>query len=193
MNAVDYSVCAAEEIKQQLQSVDPLQMGAFEDELMEAKRIFVAAAGRSLLAMKFFAMRLMQYEFTTFLVGEVCTPSIGNGDLLVIGSGSGSTPSMYAIAQKAKNAGARVVLVTLNPFGKICELADRVVIVGNRKIPEAALDYESCDSECFETVRPSGNIAEVSMVILLDAVTCRLMLHKKMSISTLKHNHANLE
>lgn len=193
MNAAEYAVCAADEIKQQLKTVESGQLRAFEKELMEAKRIFVCAAGRSLIAMKFFAMRLMQFEFTTYLVGEVCTPSIGKGDLLVVGSGSGSTPTMYAVAEKAGRAGARIALVTMNRNGKIAELSDCVIQVGTRNIPESAADFADCDPDNFVTVRPSGNISELATAILLDAVTCRLMYQRKMDLGTLKANHANLE
>ena len=64
---------------------------ALEKEIAQAKRIFVGGAGRSLLSMKGFAMRLMQTGHETYLVGEVCTPSVQPGDLLIVGSGSGET------------------------------------------------------------------------------------------------------
>lgn len=193
MNATNYAVSAAEEIKEQLETVKSEQIVTFEKEILDAKRVFVCGAGRSLLAMKFFAMRLMQFEIVTYLVGEVCTPSIGKGDLLIVGSGSGSTPTMYTVAEKAKKAGARVALVTLNSEGKIAQLSDCVVQVGTRKIPESAMKYEEYDRDNFITVRPSGNISELATAILLDCVACRLMLQRHMDLQTLKNNHANLE
>lgn len=149
---MNYAVSAAEEIKEQLETVKSEQIVTFEKEILDAKRVFVCAAGRSLLAMKFFAMRLIQFEIVTYLVGEVCTPSIGKGDLLIVGSGSGSTPTMYTVAEKAKKAGARVALVTLNSEGKIAQFSDCVVQVGTRKIPESAMKYEEYDRDNFITV-----------------------------------------
>ena len=49
----------------------------------DAKRIFVAGAGRSGLISKFFAMRLMHAGFEVFVVGEIVTPSICEGDLFL--------------------------------------------------------------------------------------------------------------
>ena len=102
MDAVKMALASIEELQAVIQQTDPLQVEALKKQILAAKRIFIAASGRSLLAMKFFAMRLMQLGFTTYLVGEVCTPSIQPLDLLIIGSGSGETKGMLAIAQKAK-------------------------------------------------------------------------------------------
>ena len=51
--------------------VDEQQLRELVEEIKAAKRIFVGGAGRSLLSMKGFAMRLMQTAHETYLVGEV--------------------------------------------------------------------------------------------------------------------------
>ena len=43
-------------------------------------------------------MRLMHMGFDTYVVGEVVTPSITDKDVLLIGSGSGSTSSLVVNA-----------------------------------------------------------------------------------------------
>ena len=97
LNAVSYSIEAVDEIREVLKGADPAQTEKLESEVLKAKKILVGGAGRSLLSMKFFAMRLMQFGFPTYLVGEVCTPSIREGDLLILGSISGSTPVILAM------------------------------------------------------------------------------------------------
>jgi len=66
--------------------------------LTQAKRVFVAGAGRSGLMVRSFAQRLMQIGIDTYVVGETTTPEIHDGDLILIGSGSGRTggPVSYA-------------------------------------------------------------------------------------------------
>ncbi len=59
--------------------------------LDEAGRIFIAGAGRSKLVGNFFAMRLVHGGYNVNVVGEIVTPSIKAGDLLIIISGSGET------------------------------------------------------------------------------------------------------
>ena len=71
-----------------------------EDEVKEvvelcqkANRIFIAGAGRSGFCARGFANRMMHLGFTVYFVGETTTPSIQEGDLLIVGSGSGTTAS----------------------------------------------------------------------------------------------------
>ena len=52
---------------------------------------FIGGAGRSLLVSRFFAMRLVHSGHKVFMVGEVVTPAIKEGDLLILVSGSGGT------------------------------------------------------------------------------------------------------
>ena len=68
----------------------------------QASRIFIAGAGRSALVARFFAMRLMHGGYNVFVVGEIVTPSLSKGDLLIVISGSGETETMIAFAKRAK-------------------------------------------------------------------------------------------
>ena len=61
---------------------------------MGARTVFVAGSGRSGLAMRSFAMRLIHLGLSAHVVGETTTPRITDRDLLLIGSGSGSTPGL---------------------------------------------------------------------------------------------------
>ena len=193
LNAVSYSIEAVDEIREVLKGADPAQTEKLESEVLKAKKILVGGAGSSLLSMKFFAMRLMQFGFPTYLVGEVCTPSIREGDLLILGSISGSTPVILAMAQKAKAAGARIAVITMNEQGTISQMADCVVKVGNDMIREGAGDPDGWNGEEFNSIRPSGNILEIAMAVLLDCVICRLMAKTRQALDVLSRNHANLE
>ena len=76
--------------------------------LMESSaRIFVAGAGRSGLCMRALGMRLMHLGKTVYVVGETTTPSIAAENLLVIGSGSGKTSSLLAMAEQAQRHGCQ--------------------------------------------------------------------------------------
>ena len=68
------------------------------DEILKAKHIFVAGAGRSGMMARCFAMRLMHMGMKAYMVGEVVTPSMQEGDLLIITSGSGTTGSLVKMA-----------------------------------------------------------------------------------------------
>src|SRR5579863_726500 len=66
-----------------------------EDALVEAiataKRIAIYGAGREGLQMDGFAMRLFHMGRHVHLVGDMTTPPIGPGDLLIVSSGPGAS------------------------------------------------------------------------------------------------------
>lgn len=62
-------------------------------EIEGANKLFLAGAGRSGFMIRAFANRLMHLGYETYLVGETITPPAKEGDLLIIGSGSGETGS----------------------------------------------------------------------------------------------------
>ena len=57
-------------------------------------RVFVYGAGRSGLMLRALAMRLMQMGKCAYVVGETVTPSVEEGDLLILASASGKTHSV---------------------------------------------------------------------------------------------------
>ena len=117
------ALASLNELQEIVETVEEAELEQMQDLILNSNRIFVGAAGRSLLAMKFLAMRLMQIGLKVYLVGEVCTPSIREGDLLLVGSGSGETAGMIAICKKAKAAGAEVAVFTKNRNSTIASIA----------------------------------------------------------------------
>lgn len=161
------------------------QVDAFAKRAAEARRIFVAGAGRSGLMGKAFAMRLMHLGLTAHVVGESTTPGIGSGDILVLGSGSGETGSLISMAEKAQRAGASVLLVTIHPGSSIGRLADEIAA-----LPAAAKEAAASSAV---TVQPMGSLFEQGLLIFYDAVVLRLMELKEMDGPAMYASHANLE
>ena len=62
--------------------------------------------------MRALGMRLMHLGKTVYVVGETTTPSIAAEDLLILGSGSGRTTGLLAMAEKARSRGAQIMLFT---------------------------------------------------------------------------------
>lgn len=93
------------------------------------QRIFVHGAGRSGLMLKAFAMRLAQAGHTVYVVGEVVTPAIGQGDLLILASASGKTASILHSAQTARTVGAFVFTITTTPDAPLCALSDACIFI----------------------------------------------------------------
>ena len=93
------------------------------------KKIFLTGKGRSGLAAKGFANRLMHLGFQAYVIGEISTPHTKAGDLLIITSGSGETDALVSIAKKAKESGLYLGLVTMNPQSTLGKMADGMIIL----------------------------------------------------------------
>lgn len=138
--------------------------------ILESNKIFVAGAGRSGFMGKSFVMRMMHMGIDAYIVGETVTANLEPGDLLIIGSGSGETKTLVAIAEKAKNIGGTVAAITISPDSTIGKLADIVV-----KLPGAPKDQSTGD---YQTIQPMGSLFEQTMLLFYDALILRFMEKK---------------
>ncbi|UZR27957.1 bifunctional 3-hexulose-6-phosphate synthase/6-phospho-3-hexuloisomerase [Methylococcus mesophilus] len=149
--------------------------------LERSRRVFVAGAGRSGLVGRFFAMRLMHGGYQAYLVGEIVTPSIQKGDLLIVISGSGETETMIAYTKKAKEQGANIALISTRDKSTIGDMADMVFRIGT---PE---QYGKVVG------MPMGTTFELSTLVLLEATISHIIHTKKIPEEQMRTRHANLE
>jgi 3-hexulose-6-phosphate synthase / 6-phospho-3-hexuloisomerase len=152
-----------------------------------ARRVFLAGCGRSALGIRGFAMRLMHLGIDAHLVGETTTPPIGAGDCLIIGSGSGTTASLVAIAEKAKETGAKILLFTIDRNSPLAQLANSVVVIPASS-PKARISTPD-----GESVQPMGSLFEQCLFLLLDALVLVLMQNANVTAAEMFTRHANLE
>jgi 6-phospho-3-hexuloisomerase len=179
----------AQEIVNELQR-SVAQLGEDEAEqmaelLLRSGQVFVAGAGRSGLMGRAFAMRLMHAGKDAYVVGETVTPGIDKEDVLVLGSGSGETKSLIAMAEKAKAIGAAVVAVTITPESTIGRLADYTV-----KLPGSPKDQESGS---YSTIQPMASLFEQTLLVFYDAIILRMMEKTGQTTKQMFGKHANLE
>ena len=185
INTKNYKSDVLKELSNALAAISEDEIESFVRLILSANRVFLSGAGRSRRAVMAFCMRLMQMGFTAHMVGEVTTPSIEPGDLLVIGSGSGETPTLSCHAKRAGEVGANLALITISPQSSIGRLADVVVRI-HAPSPKAA----NTDSE---SIQPMGSLFEQSLFLLLDVVVLQLMEKKKDTGAGMFEKHANLE
>jgi 6-phospho-3-hexuloisomerase len=150
-------------------------------------RIFVAGAGRSGLCMRAFGMRLMHLGKNIHVVGETTTPGIAATDLLVLGSGSGRTSSLCAMAEQARRLGAQILLFTTDAGSPLARLSNLQVII---PAPSFRVPGKTHDSI---SVQPLGTLFEQSMLIVCDSLILELMLRTGVSAVQMFEHHANLE
>lgn len=149
--------------------------------LDNANRIFVSGAGRSGLIGRFFAMRLMHSGYETYMVGEIVTPSIKAGDLLIIISGSGETQQLISFTQKAREIGASVMLISAKANSTIGDLSDGVFQIGQPEQYEKTIGM------------PMGTVFELSTLSFLEAMISHIIHEKGIAEEEMRSRHANLE
>lgn len=165
-----------------LKDIETNKLNEFIDLIESKDRVFFSGAGRSLLMIKAFAMALMQIGKTVYVTGEVCTPSIQKGDLLIAASCSGETKSLLLFVEEAKKAGAEVALITGRADSSIGKLSDFVLTMGYK--PE-----EGAVSNGWLT----DNRFEQSIVPLGDCVMEYIARDNNKTNETIASNHANME
>ncbi|MBM3264606.1 MAG: 6-phospho-3-hexuloisomerase [candidate division Zixibacteria bacterium] len=175
-----------EELFRVFDRIDSDRWAAFARAIRQARRIFVAGAGRSGLMMRAFAMRLMHLGFPVYVVGDTTTPGIQAGDLLLIGSGSGKTPSLVGYADRAKTQGAKIGLITARSDTALAHTADFALALG-APTPKAPKSDE------VSSAQPMGALFEQSLLIALEALVMLLMEETGQTSETMFARHANLE
>lgn len=161
---------------------------AVVEQILKAKHIFVAGAGRSGFAARGFANRLMHLGFSVAFVGDPTTPPIKAGDLLVIGSGSGTTASLVKMAEKAKKQGAAIVTVTIAPQNTIGSMADAVIT-----IPGTTRQLVEGEAQEGGSIQPVGSMFEQLSWLVYDSLVMDLKEQTKQSLDDMLERHGNLE
>jgi len=139
-------------------------------------RWFCLGQGRSGLVAQMAAMRLMHIGFEAHAVGEATAPSIGEGDGLLVFSGSGETPVTIHLARLAAGFRARLLAVTGCADSALAGLADAVI-----EVPTA------------ETRQFGGALFEQSALLLFDAVVLDVTAGDRKAYAAMHARHTNLQ
>jgi 6-phospho-3-hexuloisomerase len=184
----------AEHIKKVASKLDTGSVTLLVKGIMDSKKIFLMGAGRSGLASKAFAMRLMHLGFNVYVVGETTTPAVGAEDLVIGVSGSGETPSIANLGGIAKKIGSRLAVITSNKDSTLGHISDIVVIIPGRPKEEVIVeDYHERRMIGYHQLAPLGTIFEISALVFLDAVVSELMIRTGASEAELKKRHTVFE
>ncbi|MGD6941913.1 6-phospho-3-hexuloisomerase [Cytobacillus gottheilii] len=185
MKTTEYLTEIVQELSQTVHLISESEADALVEQILKAKKVFVAGAGRSGFMGKSFVMRMMHMGIDAYIVGETVTANLEKDDLLIIGSGSGETKTLVAIAEKAKSIGGTIAAITISPNSTIGELADIVV-----KLPGVTKDQSEGD---YKTIQPMGSLFEQTMLLFYDALILSFMDKKGLDSNKMYGKHANLE
>ena len=173
------------EIRGVLYSIDGNSVEQFVDAVLQSNQIVVHGAGRMGMMMATFAMRLAQLGLRSHVLSEPTTTSVGERDLLILGSGSGETQTVYDVAALAKQHGARIALITARPDSRIGRLADIIV--------QFSVPTKLGTAEASSTIQPMTTVADQTLLVFLDIVVLLLMEKTRQTSEDLWRRHRNLE
>ena len=187
----DTSALILNEIRTCLFRIDEAQIEALVNALQRARRILLVGAGRMGLVLSSFCMRLGHLGLDAHMVGTVTCPPIGEGDLLLVASSSGETPTVREVVRKASAAGAEIATITATPDSTIAELATLVL---DLEAP-ASLEEDDRDSNLsvLTSRQPMKTLFEQSLFLLLESLVLQLMERTGQDAGDLAKRHANLE
>src|SRR5215813_1381836 len=97
------------------------------DEILRARRVACYGVGREGLMMKALCMRLMHLGLDAHVAGDMTTPPLGQGDLLIASAGPGFFSTVMALLGEARKAGSRIMIVTAQPDGVVPRAADVLI------------------------------------------------------------------
>lgn len=181
-----------------LNAINLEEVESFIRMLIEAyrneRKVVVVGVGRSGLVARAFAMRLMHLGFKAFVLGETITPSIGENDLLIAISGSGTTSLVVAAADAAKMMKSKVIAVTSFRDSPLAKLSDLVVKVpGRTKVARMGDYFARQVLGIHEPLAPLGTLFEDTVIVMLDSVIAELMYRLGKTEEDLRRMHANVE
>jgi len=130
--------------------------------LTSAKKLFVYGVGRSGLAARAFAMRMVQLGIDCYFIGETITPVVSDGDAVLIVS----------------NTGSKVIAVTGHRASKLGHASNVVLLIHS-------------DGDGPETrLAPLGTLFEDATVLLLDGVVAQVMERLGQTEADMRGRHA---
>ena len=164
------------------QAVDMKQMVALADAIQEAKTVYVGGWGRAGVTGKILSMALSQIGIPTYVVSDIgiCQPAAHPGDLFVICSNSGTTRTMVTLAERAKELGVDIALVSSNADSTIGKMAKVNVV-----IPKKVNEKEREDSAWWSFYHVDIQVMDFVREIIIERT--------KQTMKDILYYHNNLE
>ena len=176
---------AMQETAEVLARMDDNQFGQFAKAIAGARRVALHGLGREGLQMKGLVMRLFHLGVDAHVVGEMTTPPVGVGDLLLVSAGPGDFASITALLTIARKAGAQTGVVTAQADSETARHADHVL-----HIPAQTM---ANDQQGKLSTLPMGSLFEVSMMLVFELLALSLRELLGETAGTMRARHTNLE
>jgi 6-phospho-3-hexuloisomerase len=153
--------------------------------IVDAKRIVLFGCGREGLQTRGFAMRLFHMGRAVAVWGDMTTPPVGAGDLLIVSAGPGDLATAGVLVDIARKAGARTALVTAQVAGALARRVDLVTVIPAQTMAD--------DRGGALSVLPMGSLFETAEMIFFELVILELKSRFAETAETMRARHTNLE
>jgi len=173
------------EIGATLDLVDPAEVERLIGDLLDARRVFLFAVGRVLMALQCLGKRLNHLGIDCQVVGAMDEKPSGPGDLMLIASGSGESKLPVEIARLAKSKGTRLALITSASESTIKSMSDTTVHLPCPTKNEPRRGVQS--------IQLMSTLFDQSLHIFGDDLALRIQHCKHLSSEAVWQRHANLE
>lgn len=150
-----------------------------------AGRIAVYGVGREGLMMRALTMRLSHLGLDAHGVGEMATPPVGPGDLLIVSAGPGHFATVAALIEVAKEAGAQVFLFTAQSQTSLAAFVDRTV-----QLPAPTMAVAERGNNA---ILPMGSAYEGAQFLFFELLVRALAQRLGVDEQVMRQRHTNLE
>src|SRR4051794_2128868 len=176
---------ALDELRGACERLDAAQLDRLGEEIVRARRIACYACGREGLMLRALCMRLFHLGLDVHVVGDMTTPPLAAGDLLLVSAGPGDVVTVRALVGVARAAGARTLAVTAQPEGRVPHEADVVVVLPGQTMAD--------DTGAAQSVLPMGSLFEAVELVAFDVVSILLRDRLGQAPEEMRSRHTNLE
>nr|WP_246249008.1 SIS domain-containing protein [Chelativorans alearense] len=177
---------ATSEIARSLAQIDEDAAARAVAMCADARRIALYGVGREGLMMKGFAMRLFHLGLDAHVVGDMTTPPLGEGDLLIVSAGPGYFSTVSALVATARAAGAKTLCITAQADGGSARACDAVLVL------PAQTMADDTGHEATSTL-PMGSLFEGVEYVAFELLVLALKERLGESAETMRARHTNLE
>lgn len=175
---------AAAELAAMAAAIDPASLDPVVAAIADARRVMCYGCGREGLMMRALAMRLHHLGLEVCVQGDMAAFPLGPGDLFLCAAGPGALATASALCRVARQAGARVLVITAEPSGGTAALADDLLVIPAQTM---ANDLEG------SSMLPMGSLFEGALFLVSEVLVLRLRDRLGATAASMRARHTNME
>jgi len=174
------------ELTRTLDSIDPASLEKLKNDILSADQVFFVGVGRVMLSLESICKRFSHLGIKAHCVGGITEPHLNPEDLLIVGSGSGTTLFPLAIAKKARETvGCRIAHIGSAVNSPVDDYADYLVRIPVRTKLYLEDEIDSC--------QPMTTLFDQSLLLVGDILAKMIIDEKHLDMKSLWQYHANME